>query len=133
MIALIRAFGLHRPDTTPCGRPVTVAEAHALLELQREQPLSQQELGQRLHLEKSTVSRLVGQLEARAWISRTRSQTDSRAVELRLTADGEESAAQLSVARARKFERILAAIPPEQRQQVVAALEVLVEAMREDD
>ena len=26
MIALIRAFGLHKPDQTPCGRPVSVAE-----------------------------------------------------------------------------------------------------------
>jgi len=35
MIGLIRAFGLHRPDETPCGQPVAVAEAHALLELSR--------------------------------------------------------------------------------------------------
>jgi hypothetical protein len=32
LIALIRVFGLHRPDQTPCGKPVAVAEAHALME-----------------------------------------------------------------------------------------------------
>ncbi|MBC8162739.1 MAG: MarR family transcriptional regulator [Roseiflexaceae bacterium] len=133
MIALIRAFGLHRPETTPCGQPVTVAEAHALLELQRDEPLSQQELGRRLSLEKSTVSRLVGQLEARLWVERRRSEADARVLNLRMTTAGADAAAQLSLARAAKFDRILMAIPPEQRQQVVAALETLVEAMREDN
>ena len=50
MIALIRAFGLHRPDQTPCGKPVSVAEAHTLMELTREEPLSQNELALRLQL-----------------------------------------------------------------------------------
>jgi hypothetical protein len=30
MIGLVRAFGLHKPDETPCGQPVAVAGAHAL-------------------------------------------------------------------------------------------------------
>lgn len=33
MIGLMRAFGLHKPDQTPCGQPVAVAEAHALMVL----------------------------------------------------------------------------------------------------
>lgn len=41
MVALIRARGLHQPDRTPCGQPVAVAEAHALLELGREPGMSQ--------------------------------------------------------------------------------------------
>jgi DNA-binding MarR family transcriptional regulator len=133
MIALIRAFALHRPDTTPCGQPVTIAEAHALLELQRDEPLSQQELGQRLHLEKSTVSRLVSLLEGREWIIRTRSEVDARVVKLGLSTEGQAAAAQLSASRAEKFGRVLAAIPPEQREQVIAALEILVGAMRENN
>jgi DNA-binding MarR family transcriptional regulator len=64
LVALIRAFGLHRPDQTPCGQPVAVAEAHALMELAQGAPLSQNDLAARLQLEKSTVSRLVGILEA---------------------------------------------------------------------
>jgi DNA-binding MarR family transcriptional regulator len=132
IIALIRAFGLHRPDQTPCGQPVPVAEAHALMELQRDTPLSQQELGARLHLEKSTVSRLVTQLEGRGWITRTRSATDGRMLQLQLSDAGVEIAAQLSAARAAKFARVLAAVPQAQRSAVVAALDILVEAMRED-
>jgi DNA-binding MarR family transcriptional regulator len=132
MIALIRAFGLHRPDQTPCGQLVPVVEAHALMELQRDTPLSQQELGARLHLEKSTVSRLVAQLEGRGWMTRTRSVTDGRVLELTLSDAGRDVAAQLSAARAAKFARVLAAVPEAQRAAVVAALDILVEAMRED-
>ena len=51
--------GWHRPDTTPCGRPVPIAEAHALLELSRTDRLTQQELAASLNLQKSTVSRIV--------------------------------------------------------------------------
>ena len=57
MMALVRAFGLHQPDQTPCGQPIPVSEAYALAALAGEEPLTQQELGRRLRLEKSTISR----------------------------------------------------------------------------
>jgi hypothetical protein len=44
MIAFVRAFGLHQGDRTPCGKPVSVAEAHALLELSQHGPLPQSDL-----------------------------------------------------------------------------------------
>jgi hypothetical protein len=43
-IAFIRAFGLHQPEQTPCGEPVSVAEAHALIELSLAEQLSQNDL-----------------------------------------------------------------------------------------
>src|SRR6266542_4021381 len=120
MIALIRAFGLHRPDQTPCGQPIAVAEAHALMELARAEPLSQNDLVARLRLEKRTVSRLVHQMEQRGWIVRSRSPLDGRMAQLHLTEAGRA-----------KFARILAAIPEEQRANVLESLTILVEAMRE--
>jgi DNA-binding MarR family transcriptional regulator len=131
MIALIRAFGLHRPDQTPCGESVSVAEAHALMELARDAPLGQNDLVARLHLVKSTVSRCVGLLEARGWVERRRDPTDGRAVALWLTDAGRQAAAQLAGARQRKFARVLDHIPPEEREHVLLALTTLVEAMRE--
>ena len=47
---------LTRPDRTPCGQPVTVAEAHALIELSSEPGLSQNGLAARLQLEKSSCT-----------------------------------------------------------------------------
>ena len=131
MIALIRAFGLHRPDQTPCGEPVSVAEAHALMELARAAPLAQTDLVARLHLVKSTVSRCVGLLEARGWVERRRDPQDGRAVAVWLTDAGRQAAAHLAAARQAKFARVLEHIPPEEREHVLLALTTLVEAMRE--
>jgi DNA-binding MarR family transcriptional regulator len=132
LIAFIRAFGLHRPDQTPCGQPVAVAEAHALMELAREAPLSQNDLVVRLQLEKSTVSRLVSQLEQRGWIERQRNAVDGRVLDLRLTETGRRIAGDLAAARQAKFARLLETIPEEKRAFVLDALQTLVEALRED-
>lgn len=129
MVALVRAFGLHRPDQTPCGQPVSVSEAHALMELARAEPLSQGELVGRLQLEKSTVSRLVSRLEQRRWVERERSPEDGRAVLLRLTGEGRLMSDRLGVARADKFALVFAGIPTTERKSVLHALEVLVGAM----
>ena len=130
MVALVRAFGLHRPDRTPCGEPVSVSEAHALTELARVQPVTQNELAARLHLEKSTLSRLAGQLEARGWIERARDPGDGRALRVRLTDRGERAARRIGEARREKFAAVLAQIPADQREAVPRALDVLTEAMR---
>ena len=131
LIAFIRAFGLHRPEQTPCGEPVSVAEAHALMELIRGEVLTQNALAQRLGLEKSTVSRLVGILERREWITRRRSPHDARMMELQLTDAGQHVAGQLAKARQAKFARLVAALPETQRPSVIEALGMLVEALHE--
>ncbi len=132
MVALIRAFGLHKPDETPCGKPVSVAEAHALMELGREDgPLAQKELAARIRLEKSTVSRLVGLLEGRGWVERCRSPTDGRAFEVSLTATGEKAASEIAGARRAKFARVLEAIPEGERASVLDAMRTLEKAMDE--
>ncbi len=129
MIGFVRAFGLHQPDHTPCGQSIPVSEAHALGELQRDGPLAQLELGTRLRLEKSTVSRLVVQLEQRGWLARTRGETDKRVLLLSLTLDGQRIATELAQARRARFARLLEAIPEERRTAVTHALATLVEAI----
>ena len=90
VVAFVRSFGLHKPDQTPCGQPVAVAEAHALMDLAAFGSMRQGELAARLQLEKSTVSRLVRQMEAHGWIQRNSDRHDGRAVLLRLTRRGEK-------------------------------------------
>ena len=131
LVAFVRAFGLHQPETTPCGQPIPVSEAHALGELARAGTLGQLELGQRLNLQKSTVSRLVAQLLARGWVQREADQNDGRASLLRLTASGRQAAAQLAEARTQKFTQLLERIPAEHRGQVLHALDILTEALRD--
>jgi DNA-binding MarR family transcriptional regulator len=129
VIAFVRAFGLHRPSETPCGKPIPVSEAHALMELARNNGLTQSELGMRVQLEKSTVSRLVDNLVARSWLERQRHPSDRRAVLLQLTARGFEAAGELEQARRRKFATLLDRIPEEDRDQIVQALDAMTEAL----
>jgi DNA-binding MarR family transcriptional regulator len=133
LVAFIRAFGLHQPDTTPCGKPIPVSEAHALMELarDRDQPLGQHELARRLRLQKSTVSRLVTQLTQRGWVERERDPDDGRATLLRLTPAGQTTADDLAAARTATFNRLLDAIPTPERDNVLRALHVLTEALHD--
>ncbi len=130
MMELVRAFGLHQPDRTPCGRPVSVSEAHALASINVDTSILQGELVRRLRLEKSTVSRLVRQLEARGWLTRSGDDADGRAVRLSLTEAGKRAAGDLADARATRFAQLAAAIPEDHRSAVLSSLSVLVEAMK---
>jgi DNA-binding MarR family transcriptional regulator len=125
IVGFIRAFGLHQPDRTPCGQPVPVSEAHALHELHAAGELGQLELGRRLRLEKSTVSRLVGSLVAKGWVERRPDPADGRAARLMLTPAGLTAAADLAAARSARFAELLAAIPDADRDRVIDAFAIL--------
>ena len=148
---MVRAFGLHRPETTPCGQPITVSEAHALMEVScgwalfREEGDAAEHLGtcsaahqpkelcRRLRLDKSTVSRILKRLEERGWISRTADPADGRAIHLALTEAGQKALENLEGARATKYSEVLASIPSDERDAVLRALDVLADAMRDAD
>jgi DNA-binding MarR family transcriptional regulator len=129
LVNFVRAFGLHQPDRTPCGQPMTASEAHALTELGRDGPLRQIALGRRLRLEKSTISRLVSLLAERGWLERIPSSEDGRGVLLSLTDEGRKTAAAITDARFKKFAALLESIPADRRTDVLAALHTLTEAL----
>jgi DNA-binding MarR family transcriptional regulator len=130
IVEFVRAFGLHRPDETPCGAPVPVSEAHALAVLADRGPLAQQELGAFLGLTKSTVSRLTDQLEQRGWAVRRPSDGDGRRRLVELTSGGEKVAGDIARRRSERMARLLDRIPAADRAAVLAALDALVEAAR---
>lgn len=132
VVAFVRAFGLHQPDSTPCGQSIPVSQAHALTELAARQPINQSELAAILRLTKSTVSRMVGLMERRGWVERVRGgAADGRMVVLRLTADGERMAAAVAAARRARMETFFERIPEAQRDAVLQALSTLTEAADE--
>jgi DNA-binding MarR family transcriptional regulator len=132
MVALVRAFGWHRPEHTPCGQPVPISDAHALMELGRQDSLAQHELGARLGLEKSTISRLVHQLEERGWVERQCLATDGRVTLLALTSAGRQANDQLTSARAAFFARVLERVPDDKRHHLLECLDLLVGALHAD-
>lgn len=128
LMRFVRNFGLHQPDRTPCGQPLPVSEAHALGEVARDGTLRQVELARRLRLEKSSVSRLVGNLVERGWIRRHRAVDDARGVLLELTDDGAVAAKRLHEARMSRFSALLDRVPEDRRAEVLTALRTLAEA-----
>jgi DNA-binding MarR family transcriptional regulator len=131
LMRFVRNFGLHQPDRTPCGQPLPVSEAHAMVEIAREGQLRQVELARRLKLEKSTVSRLVANLAGRGWVHRQAADDDGRGVLLVLTDAGATAAARQADARRDRLSALLDRIPDDQRAAVVRALQTLAEAADE--
>lgn len=131
IISFVRAFGLHKSGETPCGKPLSIAEAYVLMELSADKQLPQQLLVERLNLAKSTVSRLLKHMLKREWVNRERDLHDGRAWVWRLTEKGEILAADVAEARRKKYEQILAHIPPDSQAIIFNSLNLLVEAINE--
>jgi DNA-binding MarR family transcriptional regulator len=132
LMQFIRGLGLHRADATPCKYPVSMAEACAMVELMHHEPISQRDLCQALNLEKSTVSRLVVDLEQRGWIQRERSDDDARLQLLRRTESGHQASIEIVQARNQRFGALLERVDPAQRANVVVAMSMLVEALHDE-
>jgi DNA-binding MarR family transcriptional regulator len=129
--AVVRALGLLRPDTTPCGQHMSVTEAHAITELHDARSLTQQALADRLRLQKSTVSRLVDELCADGLTRRRTHPTDRRSVLLELTSLGTNRSTRLVTARQALFSGLLDRLTKEDRRVVLAGLDRLARAAHE--
>jgi len=126
----LQALGLHRPDQVPTGFSLSLSEMFALLVLSAEAPMSQQVLAEQLHLEKSTVSRLIRHLEQRGWVKRVRDLHDTRMFRLRLSDAGHEQASHLARSLAERHQRLLAALKPDEQEALAYGLSALVRALR---
>ena len=126
----LQALGLHRPDQVPTGFSLSLSEMFALLALTAEAPMSQQALAEQLHLEKSTVSRLIKHLEQRGWVKRVRDLQDTRMFRLQLSDAGYEQALHLAKSLAERHERLLAALKPDEQEALAYGLSALVRALR---
>ena len=125
----LQALGLHRPDQVPMGFALSLSEMFALLALSAEAPVSQQGLAEQLHLEKSTVSRLVKHLERRGWVRRVRDQHDTRKLRLQLSDAGHEQAELLTKSLAERHQRLLAALRPDEQEALAHGLSALIRAL----
>jgi DNA-binding MarR family transcriptional regulator len=85
---VMRVGGMLQPDSSVPGHPISLSQAFALHELDTEKPLSQQELAQRLRLEKSSVSRMAAEMERKGLLERERDPGNRRLYRLRLTDRG---------------------------------------------
>ena len=92
--------------------------------------MSQQVLAEQLHLEKSTVSRLIKHLEQRGWVKRVRDLHDTRMFRLHLSESGHEAASRLARSLAERHQRLLAELKPDEQEALAYGLSALIRALR---
>lgn len=126
---LVRRFAVsERADVSCCG--VTVAQAAALEALLGHGPMRLSDLGRRLGIAPSTLTRNLERLIAAGLVARLADAEDARSARVRLTAAGRRAA--LGVAeREQDFARqVLDRIPAGRRSAVVESLGELLAAVR---
>ncbi|UZN04352.1 MarR family winged helix-turn-helix transcriptional regulator [Cellulomonas sp. S1-8] len=108
------------------GIRLSVSETFALGELAEAEVLSQQELADRLGLEKSTVSRLAEGMAHRGWLTRERADDDRRLYRLRLTPEGKDVADRVGAEVRAHHEHLLARLSATERRALGVGLGALV-------
>ncbi len=129
MQRLFRRFGALVADSTPCGKPLPMAHAHALMVLLANGELSQQDLGRELSIDKSNVTRLCAKMVEAGHVSQLTSEQDKRSRLVSLTARGRKLAREVDAASGARFGGLLAALPIRARAQVLGGLRHLVAAI----
>ena len=126
---LVRRFGIsERADVSCCG--VTVAQAAALEALSGHGPMRLKELGQRLGIAPSTLTRNLERLIEGGLVARQSDSRDARAARVRLTAAGRRAATGVAE-RERDFaQQVLDRIPADRRTAVLDSLADLLSAVR---
>jgi DNA-binding MarR family transcriptional regulator len=110
----------------------TSTQCHLLTELERSGPLPLSELGSRVMLEKSWVSRAVDAMVARGLVTKEPNPLDARSWLVTLTDDGERTVRELSATLDQHAEQLLSSLGEKERAAVQNSLLILMKALRED-
>lgn len=130
LMDVIRSMGVLRTDQVLPGWELSLSEVYALNILAERQPVSQQDLGAALLLEKSSVTRLVQQLEQRGWVSRERDPRDNRLRMLRLTALGAQMTEQMHHHMHERHAELYNQLSPEEQEGLMLGLAALKRALQ---
>jgi DNA-binding MarR family transcriptional regulator len=110
----------------------TNTQCHLLTELGRSGPLPLSELGTRVCLEKSWVSRAVDAMVERGLVTKEPNPTDARSWLVTLTAEGERTVNELNRTLDEHANHLLGALSGRDRAAVENSLLLLMKALRED-
>lgn len=112
-----------------CCSGVTLAQCHALLEIEARDQAPLNELALSLSLDKSTLSRTVDGLVNRGLAERVSNDQDRRSIQLSLSPGGKRICDRINAENDRLFSRVFERIKPAGRHQVLKAFQELVNAM----
>jgi DNA-binding MarR family transcriptional regulator len=110
----------------------TNTQCHLLSELGRTGPLPLSELGTRVSLEKSWVSRAVDAMVERGLVTKEPNPADARSWLVTLTAEGERTVKELDRTLDEHADHLLGSLTARERADVERSLLLLMKALRED-
>jgi DNA-binding MarR family transcriptional regulator len=131
LMSLIRAAGMLQPDHLVPEHQISMSQAFALHELDTGSTLSQQELAARLQLEKSSVSRMVAEMERKGLLLRERDPDNHRQYRLRLTDRGRAAHARMAHSFHARYEGWVEEMTPAERKALLTGLPALVRVIRQ--
>lgn len=118
---LVRAYQFRDRDNICCHN-ISVTQCYALEALQKDGPMRLSELAERLFLDKSTSSRVLGALVRKGYAERLLDLTDGRAISVRVTAKGRLLYRQIHADLVDQQAEMIGDLPPEERK---AAIKVI--------
>lgn len=124
MARVMRVVAVHlgQPVSGVAGTPLSGVEGSFLVELRAAGEVTQQQMADRLSIDKSRVSRICAALERKHLLVRERDATDRRNLRLCLTDSGDKAAARLRQAWRDYHGRMLAAMNPAERRALLVGL-----------
>lgn len=102
-----------------------------LLELWREDGLTQRDLVARLDVEQATLANTLARMERDGLVTRVPHPTDGRAQLIRMTARARRLEEPATTAANEVNRRLLAVLPPDERQNFVTAMQAVIAAARD--
>ena len=125
---LLVAHGALDEARRPCGTPLTMSHAWALLELRDVGPMTVTALADRLNIDRTNVSRLCARMEAHGEVERVAHPQDGRARLVQLTGKGARLAATVDRSSVDHFAGVLARLDASVAD-VIPHLDALTRAM----
>ena len=107
------------------GIPLSMAEGVVLAELLAAGDVTQQQLADRLGLDKSRISRMCSALERKRLLTRQRDEGNRRNLRVQITESGTDAASRLRQTWRERHEPMLAAMAPAEREALLLGLAAL--------
>jgi MarR family 2-MHQ and catechol resistance regulon transcriptional repressor len=124
---LVRVYQFRDRDRI-CCHDISVTQCHALEALVEHGPMRLSELTERLFLDKSTTSRVIGTLVKKGYVEQRPDTTDGRATALHPTARGRRLCERITDGLVQQQKQLLQDLDPEIREGVVNVIRRLAHA-----
>jgi DNA-binding MarR family transcriptional regulator len=129
---LVRNLGILEKSDANCYG-VTIAQCHAIVEIGRAQKISLIDLAELLGLDKSTMSRTIKNLVDSDLVNRDIDSDNRRYISIQLTDKGIEVFNNIEDSMHVYYSKIFNSIDSDKRDKVLESLELLVEAIRDNN